>query len=393
MAYAGQNFRAEQTGFEYPPVPSTYSDPYFTSDVYSEHQTPAPVHVSSHLSSSYRSYESHAIASYAAAPHYSSYPDPRLGVPTFRQIAPAPSPASLPTPQTATYPAFTIGAPPPANVKTTKFVSYSAENQNNKRPRGTTGRIVCQDCGKRFTVLGSLTRHSKICRGKKTAKKSISTQHKKIKTEAGLTSDNKDNTTNAVQPCPSHTQEQGPVIALNGDPLVSTVHDSPSAEDATLMSDLIAANAKMQKPRLLQLYVPRGPDTFPDRKVYFCDVCPGTFPRRDILQAHKAEIHGLAETPYLPDSRVIEKPQYLINVTYENATEHSGLALRTFEGGGLSTSPCEPCVTKRLDCIVNPSVSAKCCYCSHRDNGSICGAAGVKYRSVSNNLSRVDTSC
>lgn len=398
MPYEASNFGAEQTGFEYPPVPSAYSGPYFTSDAYIGHQTRAPGYHASLYPYSYRSHDYRVRASYAAFPSHLSYPDHGVGVPAFRPIVPAPAPVSPSGHHIPTLPALTDHSPSPANANDTKFISYSAENHNKKRTRGTTGKIVCDRCGKKFTVLGSLTRHSKICRGKNAAKKSKSTQHKSIKSEdAGVASDHINHASGATETSLNPTEDQSPVMALNSRtptiPVASTVDDLPITENASLMSEPTTLESNVQKLKPIQPYIPRGPDTFPDRKVYFCDVCPGTFARRDLLQIHKAEIHRLTEAPYLPDSGAIDRPWYLVDVSHENATQHSRLALRTFESGGLSTSPCEPCATRDLDCIVNPNVSSKCSYCSHRDSGVVCGAAGVMYRSVISDLFRVYTSC
>ena len=131
-----------------------------------------------------------------------------------------------------------------------------------------------------------------------------------------------------------------------------------------------------------QPYLPYTFDTSPDHATFFCDLCPSLFPRRDLLQLHKARLHSVTEMPYLPTSGALTKPQYLQSVTPESGTKHSRSALRVFEGGGLSRGPCQPCLLRGTDCIVNPFASSKCAFCNFRDNGSYCGAAGVKYMYV-----------
>ena len=138
-----------------------------------------------------------------------------------------------------------------------------------------------------------------------------------------------------------------------------------------------------QWPQGTQPYVPRGPDTSEDHANFGCDLCPVIVARRDILQIHKAQFHGMTESPFVPESGSVDMPPYLKGVTLESCSKHSRHALRIFNGGALSSSPCQPCKSRGLDCIVNPFLSSLCVRCSYYDNGSYCGAAGVKYRYVS----------
>lgn len=282
-----------------------------------------------------------------------------------------------------------------------------------------TGDFVCDSCGGKFTRPHSVRRHNRTCHGKQIVKSSTTTQRKIINAKYGsIVSDPSVHAVPAlkIQPAPPTEQSQDSGIdsslhaSILSDP---SIHALPaiktkpaSSEGETQVTGLnfslrtapdtsvIAKPLSTKKPKLIsnpktrfpppqtpistQYYFPRGPDTSADHKTFFCDLCPESFERRDILQVHKARIHGLTEMPYLPVSGIIGRPPYLTGVTHENANSHSLRALKTFEGGGLSISPCQPCITKGLDCIVNPFFSPKCSYCNHRDCGDVCGAAGVQ---------------
>ena len=138
-----------------------------------------------------------------------------------------------------------------------------------------------------------------------------------------------------------------------------------------------------QWPQGTEPYVPQGPDTSEGHTKFECDLCPVVVARRDILQMHKAQVHGMTESPFFPESGSVNMPPYLEGVTLENSTAHSWRAFRVFQGGGLSSSPCQPCMSREIDCIVSPFLSSQCARCNFNDNGSYCGAAGVRYRYVS----------
>ncbi|KAM0798274.1 hypothetical protein BDR22DRAFT_974749 [Usnea florida] len=135
-----------------------------------------------------------------------------------------------------------------------------------------------------------------------------------------------------------------------------------------------------QWPRGTEPYVPQGPDTSEGHTQFRCDLCPVVVARRDILQMHKAQVHGMTESPFFPESGSVNMPPYLEGVTLENSTGHSWRAFRVFQGGALSSSPCQPCMSRGIDCIVSPFLSSQCARCNFNDNGSYCGAAGVRYR-------------
>ena len=382
MAYFGHNSRAEESGFEYPPVPDAHTDPYSAFDAYSGNQAWVPNHLTGLHPSLYPSDGYQGMAPPTPPQHHFSYQD--HGVPILRQIAPATSPASSSDHGFSPSLPLTDHTRSPADATNIKFVSYSAEAPSRKRPRGTTGTIVCDKCGGKFTRVHSLGRHNRTCHGKKVAEKSTSTQRKTFKAkDTRLASDHVNYALTALKPRPTSPEEQNQVVGLSSNLRAMTTTsmrmNSPSAENASLMSDSYTPNIQFQMPISTRSYIPRGPDTSEHHNNFFCDLCPEIFARRDILQLHKARIHGLTEVPNLPDSGSIDRPRYLTGVTLENANKHSRRAFQTFEGGGLSSSPCQPCTMKGLDCIVNPLVSGKCSYCNHCDNGCYCGAAGVKY--------------
>lgn len=380
MAYFTHNSRARESGFEYAPVPNANTGLHSTLDANDGFQLRAPEHLTSNHPYFSPSHDAQAMASSTANPHHFS-PDPGLEVPMLRRIAPALSPALSLEHGISASQAVMVHTRSSAHTKTTKFVSYSAEDFHKKRPRGTTGSVVCDKCGSKFTVISSLNRHNRISHGKKPAKKSTSTQRKIAKTkDSPLTADLSDHDSRTIETNSILSEDQSQVVRLN-----SNLHTIPpasmivSAESRNLILDPTTINSHLPKPFSTQTYTPRGWDTSLDHHYFFCDLCPEVFARREILQMHKSNIHGLTEIPYFPDSGTIDRPSYLTGVTLENATKHSRMALKTWEWGGLSTSPCQPCISKGLYCIVNPFASSKCSYCNNRDDGSYCGAAGVGY--------------
>lgn len=390
MAYFAQNSRAEGMGFEYPPVldAHTYPDPHTTFDAinaYSGYHAPVPKARSPLPPSHDYSLEYQAmVSSKETPPSQASYPDHGFRIPDLRGNAIASSPTSS-LDYGLNTPSVSMNATvPPAPVTKASFVHYPGKAGSHKKLRGTTGRHICDSCDVRFTVVSSLHRHKKICRGLKSAKKSESTQNRIIKPKnATEASDHSDRTLHAIRPRFVPSGEKNHVVGLGLDmpttPAATMVVERPRAEDSGLISDPNTSKHHTKKPRSTQSYVPRGPDTSADHEYYFCDLCPETCARRDILQLHKATVHGLTESFYLPESGTIDRPPYLEGKNHENASTHSRRALKTWEGGGLSTSPCQPCILRGLDCIVNPFSSPKCCFCNCRDQGWVCGAAGVRY--------------
>ena len=380
MAYDVKNLE-EGCGFEYPPVSDVYGSPnssFGLMNAYSGHDAVGEGDICEPDPSFYPYYGHYATAS-TTPPHQFSYPDDGLRVPALEQIASLPSPAPLSEPRSSTFPLFTDFSPSPAGDTKPRFISYRSRTARTKRPRGTTGSIVCDRCGYKFTVLSSLNRHSKICHSRKVPKILSSTQRKSIRTEnVGFISDCNPSGLPGAETGP--TSQDGHHSNLSKVADVSDGLDSLHYGNLSSMSDSSLPDYYPLSPISIHPYIPQGADTSTDHATFFCDLCPGKFARRDMLQLHKARAHPSTESPHLPDSGTIATPAYLAGLTIKNAkTKHSRAALQVFEGGALSSSPCHPCQSKGVDCIVNPLVSSKCANCNHRSNGVYCGAAGVKY--------------
>lgn len=382
MAYDVKNLE-EGCGFEYPPVSDVYASPHSSfrpMNAYGGQGGFGGDDICEPISSFYPYYGHYATAS-TTPPHHFSFPDNGLRVPALEQIASLPSPASLSEPRSSTFPLFTDFSPSPAGDTKPRFISYKSRTARTKRPRGTTGSIVCDRCGYKFTVVSSLNRHSKICHGRKIAKNLSSTQRKSIRTEnVGFMSDCNPGGLPVVKTGPTSQGGPGHDLNLSNVADASVVLDPLGYGNLSLFSDSSLPDYYPLSPISIQSYIPQGADTSADHATFLCDLCPGKFARRDILQLHKARIHCSSESPYLPDSGTIDTPAYLAGLTFKDSkTKHSRAALQAFEGGALSSSPCRPCQSKGVDCIVNPLVSSKCVYCNYCSNGVYCGAAGVKY--------------
>ncbi len=371
MAYFAQDSRTEEGGFEYPSPPGACTDSYSSFDANNGYDSRTPKHLTSAHLPFYQNHQATAFPTPTS--RYSPYQDHGLEVPVFGPIVSAISPASSSGHGSITPLTSMDHTLSPTYNEKIKFVPSSAKGLYKKRSRGTTGSVVCDKCGAKFTVVSSLTRHNKICRGKKPLKKSAPTQRTPPKTKgATLIADHSD-----------HLEKQGQVGDPDSNshtvPATSTLFISPRTENPSLISDPNIMNPDLQNPTSTPSNLVRGGDTSFNHRNFYCHLCPEVFARRDILQMHQFRIHDFTEMPYLPDSGVIDRPSFLTGVTRDNATDHSNRALRIWEGGGLSTSPCQPCISKGMDCVVNPSVSSKCSFCCYRDDGSYCGAAGVKY--------------
>lgn len=410
MAYIAQNFAMEEMDYDYPPVPNSYTNPYSTPDAYGGHRARVQSPLINPSPYCYPSLDYQATAS-STSPHpYFSYPDHGREILIPIQIAPAPSTSSSIEDGGSTSPTFTYPSLSPPDATDSKPGPLVTEAGYRKRTRGTTGTHVCDTCGYKFTQPSSLKRHSGTCSAKQPetsykkrrtrparssslqqhnstrpsneqARKSISAQDEVTKSKnTSLVSDHGNHTLPTTEPMPGLSEEQTHNVGLNSNlhavSTASIVTDPPGTGIASSIWDPYEPN----KPGCPQPYVPRGFDISADHKTFFCDLCPGSFPRRDILQIHKTSVHALTEIPYSLDWNTIKTPPYLAGVTLENANKHLIMALKVFNGGGVSSSPCQSCITKGLECIVNPVASSKCSCCCSLDNGNYCGAAGVKYR-------------
>ena len=169
----------------------------------------------------------------------------------------------------------------------------------------------------------------------------------------------------------THAQRDIPT----SDPLVSSTANA----SAILPSTSIASSSQNQGYLPLRQYIPRAWDTSNDHTAFFCDQCHDVYSQRYLLQLHKANIHGLMEIPYLPSSGHIALPDYLAGRSENQMSAHKRSAFRVWQNGGLSTSPCLPCIRRNQFCIVSPGSSIRCALCHNYDNRSYCGAAGIKY--------------
>ena len=411
MAYFTQNSATEEIGYEYPPVPNSYTNSYTTLDADSGHRARVPSPFVDPGPFCYPSLDYQATATSTASQPYTFYPDHGREILIPRQIAPAPSTSSSIEHGVSTSPTFTCTSLSQPDATDSKLGPLATEAGYQKRTRGTTGTHVCDTCGYKFTQPSSLKRHSGTCSakqrsgtsykkrrsrfaissssqrhnntrpGKEQARKSISAQDEVTQSKStSLVSDHGNHTLPTTEPTSSLSEEQTHNVGLNSNlhavPAASAVIDPPGTGIASSIRDPNGPN----KSGCPQPYVPRGFDTSADHKTFFCDLCPGSFARRDVLQIHKTSVHALTEIPYSLDWDTVKTPPYLAGVTLENANKHLIMALKVFNGGGLSSSPCQSCITKGLECIVNPVASSKCSCCCSLDNGNYCGAAGVKYR-------------
>ena len=364
--------------FGYPPVPSVYTN---SISAFSGLQGTALVENTAPEPSRYPYYSPYASASFTPSPYAFSYPD-NVNADAPTQNAPVIPPALSPNYSHLAPLTFNGNDLSPRDAMNTTTTA------RKHRPRGTTGSVVCHACGYKFTVQSSLDRHSKICRGKRSARKQSRKQPKSMETKGvGFHANNNTDAMSVTETQRNQQDNKDQDAGYNGNleniSTTNTMIESQGPSKASSTSNSSTPRSNHQWPLGTQPYVPRGPDTSEDHKIFGCDLCSLTVARRDILQIHKAQVHGMREAPFLPESGSVNTPSYLEGVTLESSTKHSRLALRIFDGGALSSSPCQPCMLKGSDCIVNPFVSSLCVRCSFYDRGFYCGAAGVKYRYVS----------
>ena len=365
----------DSKNFEYPPVPSVYTN---RGSTFGGLQGTAPMEHTELGQSSYPYYGHQATASFTKSPCALSYPV-NVDKNALMQDAPVTSPALL------LYHSPLAPLTVTGNDLSSRDAANTISTVRKRSRRGASNNFVCDECGYKFTAKASLRRHSTICRGKKPIRKQYRVQSKSIESKSeGLhsQSDTDALSVSEIQPSQQDKNEQdaGSNGTLGNISVTNMSIDSQGPSKASSTSNLTTLMSNNRRPLAPQPYVPQGPDTFAGHADFRCDLCPGIFARRDILQIHKAQVHGVTEFPFLPDSGTIDIPPYLKGVTLENSSKHSQHALRVFLGGALSSSPCQHCISRELDCIVNPFVSSKCSLCNYYDNGKYCGAAGVKYR-------------
>ena len=339
MAYFASGSNNRENGFEYP-------DPESIFDVQSDHQMYMSGYSASSRQNCYPSPSNQAMyqaeVSAAEHPRQSSPSDPWHDVHSLAQVNPV-----LPS---ASTPPSSLGSASQDTEKGKRgVVPYPAGRQ--QAPRGTTGRIVCADCGGKFTVMSSLNRHSKICRGRKRAWQPASTPHRNTKVpgadsasdlsvHATAAEDHDDVSSEGVSSVTgfnsniyhtptkrtrsaSHDLEDS-ILAnkisnydslsagSNWSPPVqpdqterpdSNFHTAPATTTSFMLSN--AQNTSptsgltpySQKACETPSYVPHSGDTSANHNPFFCDICYGTFPSRDLLQFHTASIHGVTAKP------------------------------------------------------------------------------------------------
>ncbi|KAM0802058.1 hypothetical protein BDR22DRAFT_134638 [Usnea florida] len=341
MAYFTSNSNERENGFEYP-------DPESIFDVQSDHQTPMAGYSASSRQNCYPSPSNQAVfqARNSIAEHsrQSSSSDPWQDVPSLAQVNAVLPYASSPPPS--------LGSALQETKKGKReSVPYPAARQ--QAPRGTTGKIVCTDCGGKFTVMSSLNRHSKICRGRKKAWQPASTPHRNMMVpNADSASDLSVHATAAdehddvssegvssitgINPYVYHTptkrtrstshdtedsiladklsnyssltagsnwspparpdQTEGPDSNFHTTPATKTSFSFSNSQNTSPTSGL---SPYSQRACEAPSYVPHSGDTPANNNPFFCDVCYGTFSSRDLLQIHRASAHGVTEDPEL----------------------------------------------------------------------------------------------
>ena len=340
MAYFAPGRGKSENGFQYP-------DPESIFDSHSEHQS--------------------QVSALSASPHQISYPSPthQAMYQATTSIAERPHQSSFSNPlhegQVTPVRRFT---PPPildsasqhTEISNGRFVPYPAGRQQRKR--GTTGSIVCADCGGRFTVRSSLNRHSKLCRGRKKAWQPNSTQYEAVKIPDGdgvsnlrapalaaddygsvfsegvgsiagfnpnsyhlppnrtrfashnikdsslandLSNDASLTAESNWSPPGQHNQVEGLDSNFHTMSATNTSFSPSNAQSPSLTSGSYTPSSSAQKAIGTRSYVPQSRDESADHNPFFCNVCYGIFPSRDLLQLHRASAHGLTEMRIFPE--------------------------------------------------------------------------------------------
>ena len=261
MAFDEQSLD-EGSGFEYPPVPNTYTNLYSTSCLVNAGNCHALAREDCYdsVTSVYPYYGHQATSSTASTCHFLCL-DTGFESPHLQQIASIPSIASSPPRGSPTIVASANHTPSPADTTNSTVITHSAIRK--KRPRETTGNIFCHACGHKFTVKSSLARHSKICRGKKSAKDSAKkptpAQGKSVRTkDVGFMSDETINALPTNQTGLTSQVELAHNINLHAMSPASTISDSPRSGIASLILGSNILQPHRSSPESTQPYVPRG---------------------------------------------------------------------------------------------------------------------------------------
>ena len=170
MAHDTLSSAIEGSRFDYPPVPDVCTNPYSTSDAidaYNHNFAPALDSRTDSKPFSHPYYSNQPMPSSTATVPFPSYSNHGVygRVPETYPSMPSPvSHTGYGTPTSSEFADYTIA---PDNTSNIRYDPYPTPKR--KRPRGTTGTVICDQCDKRFTVRTSLNRHKRICRGRNPA--------------------------------------------------------------------------------------------------------------------------------------------------------------------------------------------------------------------------------
>ena len=339
MAYFAPDSSKSENVFEYP-------DPESHFDVHTEHQTQTSGYHPSPRQDCYPSPRNQDMdrveTSIAEHPGQSFSSDPWYEEPTSGQVTPVLPFTSTPLPSLENVAQHT-------KKVNRGFVPYPAGRLQARR--GTTGKIVCPDCGGKFTVMSSLNRHSRIC---KKVWRPASTQHENMKvSDAERVSDlnvhplaadehdfissegvssgtgfesnihcmptkrtrsashdtedsilaNKPRNYNSLiaesnwSPPAQLDQTEGPDSHFSIVSATNTSFSPSNAQTTSPTSGPYSPSPYPQKAFGTRLHVPQRGGTSADHNTLICDVCYAVFPRRDRLRLHRIRAHGLTEEP------------------------------------------------------------------------------------------------